>query len=356
MEEFVPHFEESQQRSNGHDAPIPIDENAQLQSSDSEPPQITDLLHLTHAKKTNSKVLRDEEPPAIYSQQRPTGVRKRTQREPPRNTIPRRHQLGRGPEIEDRLYELPPSLLALNSEQGKLQPLLMMQSQPGIYRNFGGTGYATGEQQADQRRHELAPQPQASYPRSMPYAFPPQPLHGTYRSFEATPPPGNNMLHYAQPQQQIQGTYRTFEAKHPVNNVGTDHTPELRHDDFLANKSQSIRDQFGARLPPPYEPSTSSSVSPFPFEHYYDSFPDSNQRQPGFGGGGVPQSSIPPYESPFILTPQAESSFASTSKEDDVLENFDFDAFLKEEDAKGTESFDFQALTRSEEEEKPKPS
>ena len=279
--DFVPNLEESQQPPDCHTPiPIPIDGNAQLQSPDSVPKQ-ADLLHLSHAKK-KSKVLRDEEPPAIYSQQRPTGVRKRPQREPPSKSIPRHHQLRTAPEIEDRLYELPPSLVALNAERGKFQPLQMQQAQPGIYRNFGATG-----ERADQRRHELAPQQQPCYPSSFFHTASSNVLPGTYRTFEAKPP--------------------------PVNNIAAEQG--------LAGIPQSTRDQFGA---------CSYPENLVPFEQW-DSAPVFNHQLPqGFGA-----ASIPPYESPFILTRQAESLFMSAAKEEDVLETFDFDVFLKGDDANG---------------------
>ena len=252
------------------------------------------------ARKVKGRVPRDEEPPTIYPQQGPTGVRKRTLGEPKINRSG-----------VQQPFKLPPSLLsqypALEQMQqpqqmsGTYRPMAQMQQLSGNYRNFEGTSSANGGQ-ANSRLYDLVPQIQAPYQRQT------CDIHSQNARTS-----------------QRQVTDRTFEAREPVNNVDASRMSEEVHY-HLANKSQSVRSQFGARLPPPYEPSNpeqtvgSEHLAPAPSLHQWQ----------GDFRGGTPDSSLPSSESPFVLTPQMECSFSKDSKPD-MLDNFDFDAFLKEE-------------------------
>lgn len=294
-----------EQRQQSPDFNAPTAEHLQLQPPDSMPNTI-DHLHLPAPEK-KPKVPRDEEPPIVYRQKRPTGVRKQAQGESVMRGMPRERRR-RAPETANQPFELPPSLV---SDYPMLGCVQQQQQLAGSYRNFGGTGSAVGGR-ADQRNYDLVPQAQAPYQPHIDELW----LANT----RATP-------------QQQQGTYRTFEAQKPVNTVDTDRIFEEEHY-ILANKSQSVRDQFGARLPSPDELVTPSSKTELP-----------SQRQPDHYHN-IPDPRSLHYESPFSLIPQMECSFALPDDTDTTLDNFDFDAFLREEELNHDDGFGSDASGR----------
>ena len=278
-------------------------------------------LHRSTSKK-RSKIPRDEEPPPIYPQQPSSGVRKRTQREPARNSIPRPPQPRTAPETMDRSFILPPSLVSQYPALGRLQQQQMSQQMPGTYRtmyqaqsrsgsyrSFEGTG-STESGQADNKAYSQISQMQAPYQR-----------------------PTGDVNDQNARKSQGQGNYRTFEAKEPMSTVSRHRMPvEGLYD--LTSDSQSVRSQFGSRLPPPYE---LSKPEQFVGSENLASAPSLHQHS--HSGSFIPIPNLPSYESPYILTPQMESSFGIPD-ESDVLANFDFDAFLKSEEAKDDTSHD----------------
>ena len=275
-------------------------------------PETTDPTPLPLPKR-KLKVPRDEEPPTIYPQQRPTGIRKRARMEPTRNSIPRPHQLRTAPETTDQPFQIPPSLLSQYPSLGQVQqqarqeqqyqmtcminstpqrqhhPQLHMQAPSGSYRNFGETRSAN-------RRAAAADQ-------------------------EPVPPRTELQMTYALPQQQLQGTYRTF-------NFGSENSIPMPQDrpHPPANDSLPVRDRFGAHLPPysdDYSINDRDLTIPAPLFHQRQNNPRT----------GAPEPSRPRHASAFVPVPQMESSFAAPEGSD-MLENFDFDAWLRGEEEK----------------------
>ncbi|CAF9936592.1 MAG: hypothetical protein HETSPECPRED_010379 [Heterodermia speciosa] len=300
------------------DAPIATD--PQLPPSTSVP-ETTDPTPLPLPKR-KLKVPRDEEPPSIYPQQPPTGVRKRARMEPTRNSIPRPHQLRTAPETTDQTFQIPPSLLSQYPSLGHVQQQARQEQQYQMACMINST---------PQRQHQLQPQAQPQMQPQM------QQQSGTYRTFRQTgsanrrpaadqePVPPQTWLRntyaYAQPQQQQQGTYRTFNfgSKEPIP------TPQDRHHP-PANDSLPVRDRFGAHLPPysdDYSINDRDLTIPAPLFHQRQNNPRT----------GAPEPSRPRHASAFVPVPQMESSFAAPEGSD-MLENFDFDAWLRGEEEK----------------------
>ena len=340
----ITNFEESQ-RSRHLNAPMAA-ESQQLQPSDSDP-KTMDALDLP-ASKGKLKVSRDEEPPSIYP--RPTsatpprrpGVLKRSHVEPEHNARVPRDKLHTDSEPP---FELPPSLV---SQYPDLRPA-QQQQMSGTYC----TMYQP-QQMPGTYRTMPPPQQMSGTYRTM---YQPQQRSGNHRSFEGTSSANGRraedrsydfvpqMQAFYQPQiddlygqktvtLQQEGTYPTYDAKHFMNNIKTNRIPQERYYN-VPDKPQYMQPQFSAQMQPPYEQSKAEQSGASELSLH--------QRQTDTGRG-VPVPRLPSYESPYILTPQIECSFAAPD-ESDALEDFDFDAYLKEEAAKN-DGFDFSALSK----------
>ena len=273
-------------------------ESQQLQPSDSDS-KATNFVYVP-APKGKPKVSRDEEPPTMYPQQRPSGatrprrpgVVKRSHVEPVRNARVQRRKL---PTDSEPPFELPPSLVSQSPalRQAKAQ----QQQMSGTYR----TMYQPQQRSRNYGSFEPTCSANDEWTEDTPYDLVPQ-MNASYQS-------------------QIDDLYGQ--------NART-----LQQQGNLPDKPQYMRSQFGAQLPPPYQQSNPEQPS--------GSELSLHQRQAN-SGSGVPVPKLPSYESPYILTPQMECSFASPNASD--VEDFDFDNFLKEEDAKD-DGFNFGVSSR----------
>ena len=306
----ISNFEESRQ-SPHLDAPMAA-ESQQLQPSDSDI-KATNFVYVP-APKGEPKVSRDEEPPTMYPQQRPSsatrprrpGVVKRSHVEPARNARVQRRKL---PTDSEPPFELPPSLVSQSPalRQAKvLQQLQQQQQMPGTYR----TMYQPQQRSRNYGSSEPTCSANGEWPEDTPDDLVPQ-MNASYQS-------QIDDLYGQNARTLQQGTYPTFEAKQPVNSVNTDRIPQEGSYD-LPDKPQYMRCQFGAQLQPPYE-------QPHPEQSGGSEL--SLHQQQADSSSKIPVPRLPSYESPYILTPQMECSFASPNASD--VEDFDFDTYLKE--------------------------